>query len=66
MSVTSDRSIYIVQQPHVMFYTASLRAKNMRNVEHACVISASATCTERFAESADAGREQRERQENEG
>ena len=39
-----------------MFYTASLRAKDMRDAEHACVISASTTCTEPFAESADAGK----------
>ena len=39
-------SIYIVQRPHAMFYTASQHAKNMRGVEHACVISASTTCTE--------------------
>ena len=39
------RSIYIVQRPYVMFYTVSLRTKNMCSLEHACVTSASTTYT---------------------
>ena len=36
------------------FPLQSLRAKNMRGIENACVVSASTTCMEPFAESAEA------------
>ena len=37
-----------------MFYTASLHAKYMHIIEHACIISVATTCTELFAESTEA------------
>ena len=36
------------------FPPQSLRTKNMRGIENACVVSASTTCMEPFAESAEA------------
>ena len=50
--IVDVRYVVIVQRPRVMFYTASLRVKNMRGIEHACAISVSTMCMEPFAESA--------------